>query len=178
MTTPAGKDVTFSITATGNGLKYQWQASKDKGVTWTNSCMTGNKTNTLTVSAVASRNGYKFRCIVTDASGKTVTSNAATLTIGSSTELKITSQPANVTAKAGANVTFSITATGSGLKYQWQASKDGGKTWTNSGMTGYNTAILTVQAIASRNGYMFRCVVTDKTGKTAASNGAKLTVTK
>ena len=176
VTTPAGKDVTFSVTATGTGLKYQWQASKDKGVTWTNSGMTGNKTNTLTVSAIASRNGYQFRCIVTDSAGKSVTSNAAKLTIGSSTTLAITSQPADVTTPAGKDVTFSVTATGAGLKYQWQASKDKGATWTNSGMTGNKTATLTVSAIASRNGYQFRCIVTDKNGKTVTSNAAKLTV--
>ena len=176
VTTPAGANVTFKITAQGDGLKYQWQASKDGGKNWTNSSMTGNKTNTLTVSAVASRNGYKFRCIVTDSTGKTVTSNAATLIIGSATELKITAQPADVTTPAGKDVTFSITVTGVGLKYQWQTSKDGGKNWVNSGMSGYNTNTLTVSAIADRNGYKFRCVVTDKCGGSVTSEAATLII--
>ena len=179
VTTTAGSTVTFSITATGSGLKYQWQTSKNGGQTWVNSGMTGYNTNTLTVSAIADRNGYQFRCVVTDKNGATATSNAAVLVVGSGTEgPQITAQPQNVTTAAGSTVTFSITATGSGIKYQWQTSKDGGKTWVNSGMTGYNTNTLTVSAIADRNGYQFRCVVTDKNGATATSNAAALTVNK
>ena len=179
VTTTAGSTVTFSITATGSGLKYQWQTSKNGGQTWVNSGMTGYNTNTLTVSAIADRNGYQFRCVVTDKNGATATSNAAVLVVGSGTEgPQITAQPQNVTTAAGSTVTFSITATGSGIKYQWQTSKDGGKTWVNSGMTGYNTNTLTVSAIKDRNGYQFRCVVTDKNGATITSNAAILTVSK
>ena len=176
VTTPAGTTALFSITATGTGLKYQWQTSKYGGNTWVNSSMTGYKTNTLSVAAVKERNGYQFRCIVTDKSGSSVTSNVATLTIGA--DIKITSQPQDVTAAAGTNVRFEVTATGTGLKYQWQTSKDNGNTWTNSGMVGYNTNTLTVSAIASRNGYMFRCVITNSSNGEVISNSAKLTVSK
>ncbi|MBR4342360.1 MAG: leucine-rich repeat domain-containing protein [Lachnospiraceae bacterium] len=176
VTTASGTTVTFKITATGNGLKYQWQTSKNGGQTWVNSGMTGYNTDTLTVSAISDRNGYKFRCVVTDKNGNSVTSDAATLTISVSTDTKITSQPEDVTTAAGTTVTFKITASGTGLKYQWQTSKDGGSTWVNSGMTGYNTNTLTVSAIADRNGYKFRCVVTDKSGGSVTSDAATLTI--
>ena len=170
-----GDTVKFTVGASGTGLKYQWQTSKDGGSTWSNSSLTGYNTATLSLQATAERNGYKFRCIVSDKTGAKVTSNAATLTVGSST-VTITSQPADVSTSAGTTVTFTVGASGTGLTYQWQTSKDGGNTWLNSGMTGYNTKTLTVSAIIERNGYKFRCVVTDKFGTKAASKAATLTV--
>ena len=38
-------------------------------------------TDTLTVTATAARNGYKYRCIVTDAYGNETVSETATLTV-------------------------------------------------------------------------------------------------
>ena len=181
VTTEENATVKFSVTASGEGLKYQWQTSKDSGKTWVNSGMTGNKTNTLTVNAIIDRNGYKFRCVVTDKNNKTATSNAATLTVKKAetpTGPSISDQPADVTAEEGSSVKFTVTASGEGLKYQWQTSKDGGKTYVNSSMTGYKTNTLTVNAIIDRNGYKFRCVVTDKSGKSITSNAATLTVKK
>ena len=181
ITAEENANVKFSVTASGEGLKYQWQTSKDGGKSWVNSGMSGYSTSTLTVNAIIDRNGYKFRCVVTDKSGKSATSNAATLTVKKSetpTGPQITSQPTNVTTKAGNTVTFSVSATGTELKYQWQTSKDGGKNWVNSGMTGYNTNTLTVSAIIERNGYQFRCIVTDKSGAAVTSNAAALTVNK
>ena len=178
VTAAPGTTVTFSITAEGSGLKYQWQTSKDGGTTWVNSGMQGYKTNVLTVLANIDRNGYKFRCVVTDSVGNKVTSSAGALKIQSETELKITSHPSDVTTVSGTTVTFSVTVSGSGLKYQWQTSKDGGTTWVNSGMPGYNTNILSVSANKDRNGYRFRCVITDSVGNKVTSNAASLTVNK
>ncbi|MBR4343605.1 MAG: caspase family protein, partial [Lachnospiraceae bacterium] len=174
VSTSAGTTVTFTVGASGTGLTYQWQTSKDGGNTWLNSGMTGYNTKTLTVSATIDRNGYKFRCVVTDKFGTKATSKAATLTVAST--LKITAQPESVTADAGTKVKFVVGASGTGLTYQWQTSKDGGSTWANSGMSGYNTNTLNVDATADRNGYKFRCVVSDKSGAKVTSNAATLTV--
>ena len=43
--------------------------------------MEGYNTDTLTVTATASRNGYKYRCIVTDAYGNETVSQEAILTV-------------------------------------------------------------------------------------------------
>ena len=42
---------------------------------------TGCKTATLSIEATAGRNGYQYRCVITDATGATVNSSAATLTV-------------------------------------------------------------------------------------------------
>ena len=53
------------------------------GSTWYNmpSSFTGYNAATLQVGATAARNGYSYRCVVTDAGGNSVTSNAVTLTV-------------------------------------------------------------------------------------------------
>ena len=69
------------MAATGSGLKYQWQYSTN-GSTWYDTALTGYNTATLTVTASSAVNGRQFRCIVTDSSDNTATSNAAKLTVG------------------------------------------------------------------------------------------------
>ena len=62
------------------------------------------------------------------------------------------------------------------LSYQWQALKPGGE-WKNSGLKGNKTATLSVDATDARNGYKFRCVITDSKGNSVISSDAELTVT-
>ena len=57
-TTTAGQTAKFTVTATGEGLTYQWQYRASSTAKWTNTTATGYKTATLTVPATASRNGY------------------------------------------------------------------------------------------------------------------------
>ncbi|MBR6628066.1 MAG: BspA family leucine-rich repeat surface protein [Lachnospiraceae bacterium] len=170
-----GSNATFKVKASGDGLKYQWQFRKSDADSWINSGMTGSNTDSITVQGTAARNGYQYRCVITDGSGNKVTSNGATLTVNSG--VIITAQPENQSVREGTNATFSVTATGSKLSYQWQFRKSDTDSWKNSGMTGSNTNNITVQGTAARNGYQYRCVVTDGNGKKLTSNGATLTVT-
>ena len=167
-----GDTATFSIAATGMGLKYQWQVNKSGS--WSNcSINDGARTATLSLAATANRNGTKYRCVITDKTGATVTSNTVTLTVD--VPLAITSQPGSTTCQVGTMATFKIKASGTGLKYQWQVLKNG--TWTNCSMNdGAKTATLTLEATAARNGTKYHCIVTDSTGAKLTSNTAVLTV--
>ena len=80
-----GDLVPFSVTAIGTGLTYQWQYYATTSPQWRNSSSStlGYNTDTLRVEATAARNGYQYRCIVTDASSNSATSSAATLTVSS-----------------------------------------------------------------------------------------------
>ena len=80
VTEALGTKATFSIVAEGSGLTYQWQYQKVGKTTWVNSTSTGNKTDTVKVSATTGTNGLKFRCVVTDGDGNITISNYATLT--------------------------------------------------------------------------------------------------
>ena len=63
----------------------------------------------------------------------------------------ITTQPVSVTAAPGTKAYFTVTATGTGLTYQWQYSTNG-STWYDTSLTGYNTPTLTVTASTTVNG--------------------------
>ena len=165
-----GETARFTVTATGAGLKYQWPYKYPDG-SWTNSGYASGKTAELSFAAQAKNNKMQVRCKITDANGKTLTSSAVTLTITP----KITAQPKSATAAAGTTAKFTVTATGAGLKYQWQYKYPDGS-WTNSGYSSAKTATLSVPVQARYNGILYRCVITDANGKTVTSNNAKLTV--
>ena len=168
-----GTKATFTVAATGKAtLTYQWQSRKDANSTWTNSGQPGAKTAKLQVNATAGLNGWQFRCIVTDGNNQKTPSQAATLR----TKTTITSQPKNVSVTAGQVAKFTITAVGSGLKYQWQSRKDANSAWTNSGQTGAKTATLQVNTTAGLHKWQFRCVVTDAQGDSVPSDPATLTI--
>ncbi|MBQ1362783.1 MAG: hypothetical protein IIY43_07010, partial [Oscillospiraceae bacterium] len=175
-TVAEGATATFKVVATGTGLTYQWQY-KTTTSNWTNSssATTGYNTATLKVVGTAARNGFQYRCIVKDSNGNSVTSNAAKLTVSSGPV--ITTQPSNQTVAEGATATFKVVATGTGLTYQWQY-KTTTSNWTNSSSatTGYNTATLIVVGTAARNGFQYRCKITDGSGNYVISNAATLTV--
>ena len=71
----------FTIKATGDNLKYQWQYSKDNGKTWINCSNASSKTNTLNLVAAANRNNFLVRCVITDKYGETIESDSAVLTV-------------------------------------------------------------------------------------------------
>jgi len=90
----------------------------------------------------------------------------------------INTNPTPSTICAGANTSFSITATGA-ITYQWQVDNGGGfaNIADNAIYTGSTTTTLNITAAPfSFNGYTYRCVATNGTGSTN-SNNATLTVT-
>ena len=173
-TAAVGKTVYFSVTATGKGLTYQWQYMPARSSTWSKCGLEGAKTDTVSVPVVNGRNGTSYRCVVTDSTGASLNSNAATLTLQE--DLKITKHPSSVTAASGKTVYFSVEAAGVGLTYQWQYQEPGKAAWNKCGLEGAKTDTVTVPVTSARNGYGYRCVVTDAGGITAESNKATLTV--
>ena len=173
----AGEINYFEIAATGTGLTYQWEMSKNGGSTWEKmtSSFSGYNTNRVGVTMKSERNGWKFRCVVTDKNGNQAVSNAAEIKMST---VNITKQPQSYTGKAGEINYFEIAATGTGLTYQWEMSKNGGSTWEKmtSSFSGYNTNRVGVTMKSERNGWKFRCVVTDKNGNQAVSNAATINI--
>lgn len=91
-------------------------------------------------------------------------------------ELKITQQPTDVTVSENGEAVFTVTATGTGLTYQWQFLPAGGGQWSDTSATGATTSQLTIQALSYRNGCKYRCVITDSSGNQVTSAEATLTV--
>ena len=160
-----GDTATFSVEAEGDGLTYQWQYL-DPGSDWKNSSFT---TPTMSCKLTAARSGRQYRCVITDAYDKTVTSDAATITVK---VLTITQQPQDFEGAVGQTATFSVAATGDGLKYQWQY-KDPGGSWANSS---FKTAAMSCKLTAARDGRQYRCVITDDYGNSVTSAVATIRV--
>ena len=88
---------------------------------------------------------------------------------------KIYKQPGNIKVKSGKKISYRVAVAGANLKYQWQYSSDGGRTWKNSKAKGNKTDKIILKANKYSNGAVFRCRVKNGTG-TVFSRKAKLTV--
>ncbi|MBR6218800.1 MAG: hypothetical protein IKQ63_09835 [Eubacterium sp.] len=168
-----GSNAKFSVTAecSNYDINYQWQFSSDNGVTWKNSGVTGNKTNTITVPVTYNLNGRIFRCIVT-AGEKELITDSVKLTA----KPVVSANPKSVSSNVGDAASFAIKSRSTVAKYQWEISKDGGKTWASSKLSGYDTVSISIASVpVTYNGFMFRCKVTNGTW-TEYSTAATLTV--
>jgi predicted secreted protein len=174
----AGANTTFSVTAS-NATGYQWQV--DQGAGFSNisngAPYSGATTATLTITgATVGLNGYVYRAVATGTCIPNAVSNAAALTINSAPG--ITAQPSASTICAGANTTFSATASGA-TGYQWQVDQGAGFSNIANGApySGATTTTLTITgATAGLNGYAYRVVATGGCTPAAVSNAAALTV--
>lgn len=84
-------------------------------------------------------------------------------------------QPQNVSVKAGEQATFTVAATGTDLKYQWQIDRNDGKGFAD--IAGADRASYTTSAVDKNcNGYKYQCVISNSAGS-VTMNAATLTVT-
>ena len=181
----AGSNTSFSVSATGASVTYQWQLSTaGAGGPWNNISNGGVYSNVTTATlnitgATAGMDGYQYRCVISSACTP-INSSAAILTVNSGPA--VTSQPANTAVCAGNAATFSVTATGGGLTYQWQESTTGaGGPWNNLSNTApysnVTTATLTINpTTVGMNNYQYRCVVSGSCPSPVNSNPGVLTV--
>lgn len=162
-----GANTSFAVSANGTGLTYQWQISTDGGSTWNNilntSPFSNATTNTLSVtSADSTMDTNLFQCIITGACSPAATSSSAQLTLNPAPS--VTAEPAGANVCSGNSTSFSMTATGTGMSYQWVVSTDGGSTWNNvpasSPYSGPTSSTLTINpASPGMNGYIYHCIV-------------------
>ncbi|MBR6029962.1 MAG: Ig-like domain-containing protein [Clostridia bacterium] len=158
-TAKIGATVTLKVTATGV-KSYQWQYSTDGGQTWKNNTGSGCNTDTLSFKMTEVFHGRKYRCEVTGTSGNVKYTKAATIQAAAT----VTVHPKSQSAKIGAAVTLTVTA--SAVKaYQWQFSADSGNTWKDNSSSGYNTASLSFTMAKGYHGRQFRCRLTGLDGK-------------
>ncbi len=103
-----GTSASFSVSATGTGLSYQWY----KGAT----AMAGQTGSSLVLSNVSATDAATYSVVVSGTCGNAVT-NSASLTVNQN--VAVVSGPASVTNCPGTSASFSVSATGTGLSYQW-----------------------------------------------------------
>jgi hypothetical protein len=104
------ESVTFSVTATGDGLNYTWLRD--------NSPIPGASGSTYTIPAASVSDKGVYRVRVSGTCAPQALSDTVLLTVIQSPI--ITVQPLNKTLTAGDTLKLSITAIGDNLSYQWQ----------------------------------------------------------
>lgn len=115
VTACAGTNISYSITATGTNLSYQWWFD-DAGAAAPVVVGTGSS---LAVNAIDASDVGSYYCVVSSPCGANITSNSANLTIPANTVIPIGGDPFGGSICEGSNFNFSVTATGSMLTYEW-----------------------------------------------------------
>lgn len=153
----AGTPANLSVSTTG-AITYQWQVSTNGGASFGN--VNGANAATLSFnSTTASQQGNQYRVVITGC-GPTDTSNIVTLSVNS--PVSISSQPANTGICSGSDGSISVSATATGIAYQWQISTDNGSTFSD--MPGETNAQINFSsATLALNGNSYRVIITPST---------------
>ena len=156
-----GQPASFSVTATGSTLSYQW---------FKNGAATSGATNaTFLIASTQASDLASYYVIVSNSFG-TATSSDAVL----GTPPTITAQPQNQTGALGRSAQFTAAASGGGtLSYQWYFN---GVALSNSAtVAGSTTPTLTFPNVSKANQGSYVLVVSNSGGSTS-STAATLTV--
>ena len=88
--------------------------------------------------------------------------------------LQITKEPKDYYGTIGKKASFSVTATGEGLTYEWQVKK--ATTWSAYTLAGYDTPTFQVSINDKTAKWAYRCVIRDASGHEVATNEVRIKV--
>jgi gliding motility-associated-like protein len=162
-----GDPITFTVSASGSNLTYQWK--KDGANLSTGGTITGANSPSLNISSLSISDGGVYQCLVEGSYGD-ITTDASILTVND--VISFTTQPANKTKCEDDEVIFVVAATGVS-NYQWQ--KDGVDI-DGVANTSALTNTLHITNLTTADGGVYTCDVTGTCG-TLTSNTATLTIT-
>jgi hypothetical protein len=171
---------TFSITATGGNLSYQWQEDRGAGFFGVpnNATYSGANSPTLIINNVpASFNSYRYQCVLMGlcATATTISTPGRLEVITAPT---ITTQPVNTIVCLGLDDTLNVAASGIGLVYQWQQKIAGIFTdlVNNANFSGVNSPSLIITGATIANGGDYRCIVSNECTPPDTSDAALVKV--
>ena len=157
-----GEKATFKVKALGEGLTYQWYYKKPGASSFKKVAAASGKKATFTVTATAAKNGYQYRCKVTNASGSR-TSKTVKLTVCALPEITSPTKATSRTIKIGDTTTFKVKATGA-AKYQWYFRTSSTGSWKKITAESGKTANYELKVATRHNGYQYRCKVSNAAG--------------
>ena len=170
-----GVAATFTGSSAGTGAILQWQNGPSASGPWTNitGATSANYTTGLTTPAM---NNTWYQLVVTTATCPgSATTTPVKLTVN--TVAVIGTQPAAQTACIPQTATFNVTATGTGLTYQWQMATAAAPT-VFADITGATSASYTTPATAlTMNGNRFRVNILSTCSPTTPTTSADAVLT-
>jgi len=148
-----GSSVTFTVTASGTApLTYQW--------TFNGANISGATAASFTKSNVQSSDAGNYAVVVGNVAGSATSANAV---LSVNVPPSITAQPASQTVNSGANVTFSVTASGTApLNYQWK--------FNGANISGATSASYTKSNVQSGDAGNYSVVVGNVAGSATSAN--------
>jgi hypothetical protein len=142
-----GSPAQFCVVAgTTTAPAYQWYKN--------GSALSSQTSEKLTFASAQTSDSGNYTVVINNASGGSITSAVAVLTVV--VPPVISSQPQGQTNVAGSNVTFSVTATGGVLSYQWK--------FNGSPIAGATSSTLTITNIQPANSGTYTVMVTNVAG--------------
>ena len=146
-------------------IAYQWQVSRDGGVTWSD--FENQNKRMLSFEVTNDNFAEEYRCEIR-ADGVSMLSPIVTLSFGGRTAgndtgamPSVSIDPKKGNAAIGSTVVFTATVTnpGSVVNYQWQCTTDGGKTWQNIHSATSKTNQLSLKVNTTNVKFNYRCVI-------------------
>ena len=163
-----GQSASFSISATGTGLSYQWQI--DQGSGYVN--IAGATTSAFSIISVATKDAGTYRCMVTN--GICTAKYSAGAVLGVFPVLTIDKNPGKASACPSGTAKFSVVASNA-TAYQWEVLPYKDVIWKP--ISGANESSYTTGALSSGDDESrFRCVVSGGAGQQLTSYEAILYV--
>ncbi len=162
----SGSDVKISVGAIGVGLTYKWYFKNKNASSF---ALTNTfKSNSYSIKMDSTRASRQVYCEITNAFGKTVRTNIATLGMA----VDITKQPESIAVQSGNIAKVTVKASGEGKTYQWYyKDKNATKFALTKTFTGDSYYVEMNGTRASRQVY---CVITDKYGNSKKTNTVTL----
>ena len=180
MTKFNGETAEFKVETEGGTapLSYTWYYKNLRVSSSFSLSATTIDTYTIKADAEKHSQGFQVYCVVTDADGKQLTSDVATMTVGFDDSFKITAQPLDVTKFNGETAEFKVETEGgtAPLSYTWYYKNL--RVSNSFSLSATTTDTYTIQADAEKHsrGFQVYCVVTDADGKQLTSDVATMTV--
>src|SRR5581483_7278274 len=146
--------VTFSVAATGTGLTYQWRKDGTNlfGATDTN----------FSIGSVTAADAGSYDVVVTAACGSQ-TDTPAVLVVNSPVAVSGGGSQ-NLTKCPGDTATFTVSASGTGLKYQWQHN--------GAAIIGATNSSYTILSVTTNNAGAYGVVLTGTSNSLTAAVGS------
>jgi len=136
-TTCVGNPVSFTVTATGTGLTYQWRRGTLALINGGN--ISGATSSTLTINPVNTSDvASDYNVVISGACSVTMTSNNASLEANPAPSI-------STSVCVGSQVSFSASAIGAGTTYQWR--KGDVNLSNGSNITGATSSTLTINPV-------------------------------